>query len=138
MSSPTSPQPNMPPMAFPTNRQEKRHDIASRAGRSNASDPMSSALRMRVQTRREGVHLLRQVVDSHLVDLFMQAHDLQLGAQVDFVVELFGQPVFRRLAVLAHHDYDRLERRGHRQHHYRKSGGWDKSVSSVSISVVAE
>src|SRR3546814_14877007 len=37
----------------------------------------------RLHPRAQRIDLLRQLADPHLVDLFMQPHDFQLGAQVD-------------------------------------------------------
>ena len=57
------------------------------------------------------------------VEAVLQPHDLELGAQVHLIVEPRRDPVLRRLAVLAHHDDRRLDRREHRQHQVEKYVG---------------
>src|SRR3546814_4314776 len=81
----------------------------------------------RLHPRAQRIDLLRQLADPHLVDLFMQPHDFQLGAQVDLVIELFGQPVLRRLAVMAPHDARQIGRASCRE----------RVCQYVSLSVVA-
>src|SRR5688500_3124603 len=68
-----------------------------------------------------------QAAEQHgvqLVDLVVQVRDLELGLQVDLVVDVGADAVLGRLPVLAeqhdHRQEDRLERDAHRQQAERK------------------
>ena len=64
-----------------------------------------------------------QLVAAQGVDLVDHPHDLQLGPQVHRIVVLGGQPILRRLAVLAHHDHRRLDRRQGREQQVQEDEG---------------
>ncbi len=58
---------------------------------------------------------------AQLVKLFLQVADFDLRLQVDLVLVCRIDPVFRRLAVLCHHDNGRLEGGGHGQHQIKQN-----------------
>jgi len=72
--------------------------------------------RINSRSARQPLNLFHQ-----RIDLVMQPHDLQLGAQVDLIVETRRHAVFRRGAILAHHDDRRLHRRQGRQHQVQEN-----------------
>ena len=77
------------------------------------AEPSGSASRVRVV--RVGLPSGVERGDRE-IDPTLDADDLELGAQVDLVIMPRGDAVLLRLAVLAHHDHRRLDRRKHRQH----------------------
>src|SRR5437016_7474718 len=56
---------------------------------------------------------LGEVIGEDPVQLLMQLDDLDLGLQVDLVIQAGGKTVARRLAVLGHQDDRRLQRGQH-------------------------
>ena len=57
-----------------------------------------------------------QLFVAQLVDLFVKRHDLKFSLQIDFVIVLRRNSIFRRLSVLRHQNDGSLHRRKHRQH----------------------
>lgn len=63
------------------------------------------------------------MVDADAIHFLVQRHDFELGLEIDFVIEIGGEPISHGLPVLRHQDNRRLHGGDHGQDQIEKNIG---------------
>src|SRR3984893_15994017 len=90
-----------------------RHPFRSGRSAARNASPLACELGQQLELLPLRPQQLIEVLAEDPVELLMQLDDLDLGLQVDLVIQASGQTIARRLAVLGHQDDRRLQRGQH-------------------------